>query len=331
MSHLLNSGAKSILLIFCLFIYHSNALYAQNNVGIGTTLPESLLHVKNANTNANGSQLIIEGNSGYGSSTTSAIEFRSNFASGGAGPSGRIRSFYTSNNFTDAKTTFQTIGPGPAFIDAMTLTNGRVGIGTTNPATARLVIATNPGETGIDLASSDAYAEMRIIRNTLGTADKNLYLGFNALPGSAIHLYSEGLTPAMTIKSNNVGIGIEAPAQKLDVNGNVNISGSIINEAWQIPSLQNNWINYGSGLATAAYYKDKERRVHLKGTIKNGTSETLYVLPPGYRPSENLFFLVPINASFGVLIVASDGRVLLGSFVGNAAISTDIVSFRAEQ
>jgi len=216
-------------------------------------------------------------------------------------------------------------------VDAMTLTNGRVGIGTTSPTTAKLVIAGNPGEAGIDLASSDAYAEMRIIRNTLGTADKNLYLGFNALPGSAIHLYSEGLTPTMTIKGNNVGVGNGDPAQKLDVNGNVQISGSIINEAWQIPALQNNWINYGNGLATAAYYKDKERRVHLKGSIKNGNSETLYVLPPGYRPLENLFFLVPINSSFGVLIVASDGRVLLGSFVSNATISTDVVSFRAEQ
>ncbi|HPH90868.1 MAG TPA: tail fiber domain-containing protein [Ferruginibacter sp.] len=102
-------------------------------LGVGTISPGGLLHLKNASTDANASQLIIEGNSNFGDATTSAIEFRSNFSSGGPGPSGRIKSYYTSNNYTDAKMTFQTLASGPFFVDAMTLTDGKVGIGTTTP------------------------------------------------------------------------------------------------------------------------------------------------------------------------------------------------------
>jgi len=113
--------------------FDNRILSVGGKMGIGTTAPENLLHVRNANTDVNNSQLIIESNSNYGNTTTAALEFRSNFSSSNSGPSGRIKSYYTSNNFTDAKTTFQTIAPGPVFVDAMTLTNGKVGIGTTAP------------------------------------------------------------------------------------------------------------------------------------------------------------------------------------------------------
>jgi len=208
--------------------------------------------------------------------------------------------------------------------------NVKVGIGTGYPTTAKLVIKTAAGTNGIDLASSDAYAEMRIIRNTLGV-DKNLYLGFNALPGSAINLYSEGLTPTMTVTGGNVGIGTEAPAQKLDVNGNVNISGAIINEAFQVPALLNSWVIFGLGEATPGYYKDKEGRVHLKGTIKGGTSALLFFLPSGYRPVGALNFIVDNNFAPLTLRVGNDGGVSLGSGYNNSALSLNGVSFRAEQ
>jgi trimeric autotransporter adhesin len=125
-----NAGADQALIYG---EFDNKMLSIGGKLGLGTTAPATLLHVKNANTDVNASQLIVESNSGFGNSTTAAIEFRSNFTSGGPGPSGRIKSYYTSNNYTDAKTTFQTVGPGPAFVDAMTLTDGKVGIGTTTP------------------------------------------------------------------------------------------------------------------------------------------------------------------------------------------------------
>lgn len=63
------------------------------------------------------------------------------------------------------------------------------------------------GQTGLDLASADAYAEMRVIRNTLNGTDNDLYLGFNSPTTSSVQLFSGGLTPVGWIKDNMAGIG----------------------------------------------------------------------------------------------------------------------------
>lgn len=62
---------------------------------------------------------------------------------------------------------------------------------------------------------------MRVIRNTLSTVDKNLYLGFNALTGSAVKLYSEGNIATMTVTGNKVGIGLNyvPVTNRLEVGG----------------------------------------------------------------------------------------------------------------
>lgn len=70
----------------------------------------------------------------------------------------------------------------------------------------KLTVTTTAGATGIDLSSSDGYAEMRVIRNTLNTTDKDLYLGFGSPAGSGVHLYSNG-SETVTIKSNLLGVG----------------------------------------------------------------------------------------------------------------------------
>ncbi|MES2777389.1 MAG: hypothetical protein V4722_24635 [Bacteroidota bacterium] len=90
--------------------------------------------------------------------------------------------------------------------------NVKIGMGTAFPSTARLVIKTGSGDNGIDLASANAYAEMRVIRNTLSSIDKNIYLNFAAPAGSAVNIYSEGLTETMKVSGQKVAIGTSTPA-----------------------------------------------------------------------------------------------------------------------
>ena len=126
--------------------------------------------------------------------------------------------------------------------EAMTISNnGLVGIGTATPSTAKLVISGTAGLTGLDLSSTDQYAEMRVIRNSLNPSDKDLYLQWQAGAGSKTHFFSDN-AETMTINAGNVGIGTAAPAARLHVAGDIRIDGNI-NAKWQdvaewVPSTQ---------------------------------------------------------------------------------------------
>jgi hypothetical protein len=99
----------------------------------------------------------------------------------------------------------------------MTVTqDGKVGIGTTTPSTANLVIKRGGTVTGLDMSSSDSYADMRVIRNTLSTLDKDMFLGFGGAASSKLHLYSAGVE-TMTILDRHVGINGAAPNATLTV------------------------------------------------------------------------------------------------------------------
>ena len=58
--------------IFWVGLASSASCFSQNT-GVGTTSPGSTLHIKNENTNANASPLIIEANSNFGGATYSGI------------------------------------------------------------------------------------------------------------------------------------------------------------------------------------------------------------------------------------------------------------------
>ena len=66
------------------------------------------------------------------------------------------------------------------------------------------------------------------------------------------------------------------------------------------PAFVNSWANFGGGFSTAAFAKDSLGFVHLKGTIHNGTANTAFTLPAGYRPPLSLF--IPMaNITFGYI------------------------------
>jgi hypothetical protein len=62
-----------------------------------------------------------------------------------------------------------------------------------------------------------------------------------------------------------------------------------IQEAFIAPTLTNSWVNYGSGFMNAGYMKDEFGFVHIRGTLKSGTFNSVaFTLPVGYRPSANI-------------------------------------------
>lgn len=77
-----------------------------------------------------------------------------------------------------------------------------------------------------------------------------------------------------------------------------------------VSSFSNSWVNYGGAYANAAYYKDQNGFVYLRGLIKSGTNaQTAFTLPAGYRPSGTNFLVSNSNGNFGSINVLSDGSV----------------------
>lgn len=73
----------------------------------------------------------------------------------------------------------------------------------------------------------------------------------------------------------------------------------------------NSWVNFGGALPTAKYWFDREGNVHLEGTIKTGTINTVaFTLPVGYRPTTTQKFAVISNGAIGELEIQTDGDVL---------------------
>jgi hypothetical protein len=93
--------------------------------------------------------------------------------------------------------------------------------------------------------------------------------------------------------AQNIGIGTNTPSEKLEINGNLKVSGNIVNESPIDVVFQSNWSNgtesYIGG--NVRYYKDKEKRVHLSGGAERhpGAGNTIFILPVGYRPSDTIF------------------------------------------
>ena len=189
-------------------------LTGDGNLGIATTSPLAPLHVSTGT--ASGGVAFFQKDSasnGVGIGTTNGV----------AAISG------VNSNFTT--TTDLLINPY----------GGHVGIGTTAPTTGKLVISGAAGTVGLDMSSTDQYAEMRVIRNSLNPGDKDLYLQWMAGAGSKTHFYSNN-AETMTINAGNVGIGTAAPSSKLHVVGDVTVTGNI-NAKWQdvaewVPSTQ---------------------------------------------------------------------------------------------
>lgn len=96
-----------------------------------------------------------------------------------------------------------------------------------------------------------------------------------------------------------------------------------------ISVFQNSWGNFGSGYATAGYYKDFLGIVHLKGLVSGGSvgiSTPIFTLPVGYRSLAKFAYGTVSNSAFGWIQIDTNGTVACGGG-SNTNVSLDGISF----
>jgi len=204
------------------------------NVGINTVSPGSSLHVAGSipvSPIGNGVHLGID------SGTYAVIQLNST--------AGNYIDFGTSGGDYQSRIIAGNTGNLSIYTNGAS-NNGYVGINTISPSytldvtgtgrfTGTLTITGSAGTTGFDTATNDQYADMRVIRNSSSSLDKDMYLQLGAGATSTLHMFSNN-SETMTLKSGNVGISTTAPSGMLHLNnaalftstGNLTCTGDII-------------------------------------------------------------------------------------------------------
>jgi hypothetical protein len=201
----------------------------------------------------------------------------------------------------------------------------------------------NTGNVGIGLANPTAKLHVHGTGNLFRIGDATTYYGnftlFSMAGSGEFKIDAPGGISGgrMIIREDgNVGIGTNNPVTKLDVNGNLNVTGNaqitnnlIVNTNAQVTgSLQvgsivtdtktqltliNNWIN-ALGYELAYAYRDKENRVWLGGVASRSVATSdniLAVLPTQFRPASPKSLIFYSNNSSGnyTLIISTNGEM----------------------
>ena len=103
--------------------------------------------------------------------------------------------------------------------------------------------------------------------------------------------------------------------------------------------FQNGWANVPGPVETAAFYKDHEGVVHLKGVVTGGTGP-IFQLPSGYRPANGRLIFMPVfcggggcPANVGIAEIVGSGIAPEsdgGVAASGESVSLNGIDFRAE-
>ena len=130
-----------------------------------------------------------------------------------------------------------------------------------------------------------------------------------------------------------IAFGKVSEADRMEIAMDVELTGKLLQEDRQTPTLLNNWVNYGAAYEVASYWKDKNGIVHIAGMIKGGTTtaETvIFTLPTGYRPrASEKFFVVSVNA-ICIVDVYGTGNVAIKTGANAGWLSLSGISFRTD-
>lgn len=95
------------------------------------------------------------------------------------------------------------------------------------------------------------------------------------------------------------------------------------------PAFANSWVNYDAGSHTlAGFYVDALGVVHLRGFVKSGTATTVFTLPVGYRPEQQVTLIAMTYAGVSSVSITTAGVVMIDSYSATWS-SLDGQSFRA--
>jgi len=282
------------------------------NVGIGLTTPAAKLQINSTSTALR--PLLLLSDSIFGISNT--IEFGkqgiSNRWSLSSFPQGTGNTSFLRFGFSGGVTPFTLIG------------DGRVGINNINPATS-LDVNSNASQTSIFNGGSQMYislAEQGNFRGYIGSYSGNPedvdFGTYGTNETGKVHLTAGGNVPRLTVTPNgNIGLGTQNPAEKLDVNGSINVSQTIkangvAGQPGQVLSLNSN--------GNIAWGDFNEFKNHRTFNFQQGATQ--WTVPAGVTR----IMVEAWGAGGGGSIMGSGagGGYACGSF---SVIAGDIISF----
>jgi hypothetical protein len=125
--------------------------------------------------------------------------------------------------------------------------------------------------------------------------------------------------------TTGVEVGTIVNSTQLDLKANKE------QEAWIAPTLLNGWVNFGGNTQNISYFKDEFGFVHIRGSIKSGTTTNftkIFDLPVGYRPLKEVAIPIALDGpAYGSVVIDTNGGVLL---YGSNAVFTSLtgISFK---
>ncbi len=111
-------------------------------------------------------------------------------------------------------------------------------------------------------------------------------------------------------------------------------SGSVCTTSWCSLTLQNGWLQHGTGYTPPSYTKGSDGLVVVNGLIDSGATSpgtVIAKLPVGYRPKDRLIMDCASNMAAGRIDIMPNGDIMIVAGVSSAWLSLDSISFIAEQ
>ena len=317
----------------------NNLLIVKNNgyMGLGISEPESLLHLSKEN----GCTFFMENSNGDFSNQNQSIEFRTTFGTSGfihqkgedlrmgtTGSSGTIK-FYTNENTSGyieqnnsaetspiIKTTYTQNDDKPKMI---ILNNGNIGIGLENPlAKLHITHSDSQNEDTVSLRTEGiirTYAfngddDIRADLTNHNTGGKLLlYRGSNTTNVVKTKFSAESQENSFINNSGKFGIGTDTPLYKLDVSGDLIISGEsnnlyFNNQNTSINSVNNNLTFKTSNKTRISIDEFGEtfidgilsiEKLKIEGNVFDSAAASSWTSTSSVYPSVNVNFNVGIN------------------------------------